>query len=1056
MATPHSTQRNPDVPSSQVKFLALLRRDILKLDLADLDFGIYRILNYRRTQVLAYLDDALPSRIADWAQKLAQASGGELASTEADNCYYHLHTFFARYWDDGDFIPRARRGGSAAYAVPYNGQDTHFHWATKGSHYVKSGELFARYAYTDDTSNVRFTLAQAELEKDNAKGSAKYFFPLRIATVEGGFEMQWQWRAANEPELKRYKNKSTSRAKNDDLEDVLLEVEGDSSDGIATEGATLQERVLNDWLTGNAYTQAKAPVGLNPVALGSHARRFVRKNTSDFFVHPQLGEFLRGELDVYLKHEFVQVWDAPDAELPRIRAKFNLVRQIALDLIAFLNQIETFQATLFEKRKFVLQADYLVQCSWLAREGGVEGTKLLAEATANALQVAEWAEWVGQKSTVKSSAKSKTPDGKKLLASYPHLPLHTRHFNADFKARVLACFDDIEAALGGELLHSDNYAALRTLEPAYRERVKCIYIDPPYNTGGDGFLYKDEFRRHSTWASLMEERLKEARTVLNDKGVLFCSVDKHERSVLETLLDIQYGQENRVGEIIWHNVTDNNPTNIANEHEYLLSVAKRATNLDPAWKNLISDSKNVLIAIGQKLNTEHKDLEKLRNAYSQWFKENKVFLGAMDRYKYIDDGGVYTGSQSVHNPGKEGYRYDVLHNKTGRPCKQPLMGYRFPEETMKNLLAEDRILFGDDETKIIELKVYAAEYEEKLASVITLDGRTGANDLRAMYTTGLPFKNPKPTSLLMHILPFIAQTGDITLDFFAGSATTGHAVINLNREDGGARKFLLVEQGEYFDTVTLPRIAKVMTSPLWKDGIPKDGVQHDAGDDPEHWSRRTLPLVRVLRLERYEDSLNALELDINQPPAQQNRAQTAIDLVAHDEQTQLLKYWLLDALDTARTGGAQSAVCLSTACLNTPFDYQLTLHEPTGERLAQVDLLETARLLLGLVPKKQRDVVDAQGQRHQLMEAVLASDLARGTLAPKPVLLWLRTVDDERSDDAAKIEYDWLVDTVHTHFKRELADYGNVFCNRAAFWPQGQLATSLDALLAERMMERAR
>ena len=572
MATPPSIQRAQSTPSSQAKFLGLLRQDILKLDLADLDFGIYRILNYRRAQVLAYLEDTLPSRINAWTAALAQASGGELASTEADNCYYHLHTLFARYWDDGDFIPRARRGGTAAYAVPYNGQDTHFHWATKGSHYVKSGELFARYAYNDGAQNVRFTLAQAELEKDNAKGNTKHFFPLCLAPVEGGFELQWQWRAATEAELKRYKNKSASRAKDSGQEDISSEEDGDDT---VTEGATLQERVLNDWLTGNAFMAAKLPAGLDPMALSSHARRFVRKNTSDFFVHPQLGEFLRGELDVYLKHEFVQVWDAPDAELPRIRAKFNLVRQIALDLIAFLNQIETFQATLFEKRKFVLQADYLVQCSWLAREGGTEGKKLLAEATANANQAAEWANWVGQKST----AKSKKPDGKKLLASYPHLPLHTRHFSADFKAQVLACFDDIEAALGGELLHSDNYAALRTLEPAYRERVKCIYTDPPYNTGGDGFLYKDEFRRHSTWASLMEERLKESRTVLTDKGVLFCSVDKHERSVLETLLDSQYGKENRVGEIIWHNVTDNNPTNIANEHEYLLSVAKRATNL---------------------------------------------------------------------------------------------------------------------------------------------------------------------------------------------------------------------------------------------------------------------------------------------------------------------------------------------------------------------------------------------------------------------------------------------------------------------------------------------
>ena len=157
MAKIQASQALTQQDHSQARFLGLLKRDILKLDLAELDFGIYRILNYRRTQVLAYLDDTLPGRIAAWTDALAKSSGSELASTEAENCYYHLHTFFARYWDDGDFIPRARRGGSAAYAVPYNGQDTHFHWATKGSHYVKSGELFSRPCKTSVTRmNARF------------------------------------------------------------------------------------------------------------------------------------------------------------------------------------------------------------------------------------------------------------------------------------------------------------------------------------------------------------------------------------------------------------------------------------------------------------------------------------------------------------------------------------------------------------------------------------------------------------------------------------------------------------------------------------------------------------------------------------------------------------------------------------------------------------------------------------------------------------------------------------------------------------------------------------
>lgn len=812
-----------------------------------------------------------------------------------------------------------------------------------------------------------------------------------------------------------------------------------TADEPATEGASLQERVLNAWLSGADFKAAMPPKTLAPQALEKNARRFVRKNTSDFFVHPQLGAFLQGELEVYLKHEFVQVWDAPDSELPRIRAKFKLVRQIALDLIDFLNQIEQFQAAFYEKRKFVLQADYLVQCSWLLREAGAEGKKLVDEACKNASQAKEWAGWLGDK--------AKKPDGKKLLGACPHLPLHTCHFDAAFKARVLACID-IEAALGGELFHADNYAALRTMEPAYRERVKCIYIDPPYNTGKDGFLYKDEFTRHSSWASLMNTRLRVSLPVLSREGALFSSIDLNERFVLERLLELQYGSENVVGEIIWNNVTDNNPTNIANEHEYVLCAAKDAGALPPTWKNSLSASKDALIKIATELTADHADDEALKTAYADWYKENKLFLGQMEGYKFIDREGVFAGSRSVHNPGKEGYRYDVLH-PDGQPCTQPLMGYRFPQETMLDLLRDKRVIFGEDHTKLIELKVYASEYEEKLSSVLTLDGRSGANDLRAMFAGNLPFKNPKPSALLEHLLPFVAQKQETVLDFFAGSATTGHAVINLNREDGGARKFLLVEQGEYFDSVTLPRIAKVMTSPEWKDGQPKDGVKHDGADDPQHWSRRTLPLVRVLRLERYEDSLNALEFESNQAPAQQTRAQAAIDLVASDDEAHLLRYWLMD-------DSADSPVRLSTQKLTAPFAYQLTLHEPAGEKLAQVDLLETARLLLGLVPKRLRELTDPQGQRHQLMEAAWASDLARDTPHPQAVLLWLRAVDDERGEEGAKAEHDWLTNAVRAEFERPLTDYATILHNRAAFWPAGERGQSIDGLLAERMMERAR
>jgi adenine-specific DNA-methyltransferase len=187
----------------------------------------------------------------------------------------------------------------------------------------------------------------------------------------------------------------------------------------------------------------------------------------------------------------------------------------------------------------------------------------------------------------------------------------------------------------------------------------------------------------------------------------------------------------------------------------------------------------------------------LQAEYSRWFRENKVFLGPLDRYKYIDKGGVYTGSQSVHNPGKEGYRYDVMHPRTGKPCKQPLLGYRFPKATMDEMLKNQEILFGDDEEKIIELKVYAKDYEEKLSSVYELDGRLGPYDLKELFPElKKAFTNPKPVALIEHFASFALGPDDTVLDFFSGSGTTAHAVMSLNAKDSGRRRFVLVQLDE--------------------------------------------------------------------------------------------------------------------------------------------------------------------------------------------------------------------------------------------------------------------
>lgn len=414
--------------------------------------------------------------------------------------------------------------------------------------------------------------------------------------------------------------------------------------------------------------------------------------------------------------------------------------------------------------------------------------------------------------------------------------VYSHHLSVPFKELRI----DASKSLPGEgaptlddslIIHGDNLEALKALLPRYAGQVDVIYIDPPYNTGKDDWRYndrvnsplmeswlgsvvnKEDMERHDKWLCMMWPRLLLLRELLAPHGVMFVSIDDNELYSLRLMLDELFGVENWLGTIVWKNATDNNPTRIAVEHEYILAVAREASSVAEVWKSKDAVVRQVLDDIATELMQQHpRDDDALQRAYTEWFKAHKSELWPLDRYKYIDRGGVYTGSQSVHNPGREGYRYDIPHPVTGVATKQPLLGYRFPEETYKNLLAEGRILFGEDHDKIIELKLYASEYETKLASVINLDGRLGAYELRQLFAgRALDFKNPKPSALLESLLSFVAGPQSLVLDSFAGSGTTAQAVLALNKVDGGSRRFILIETEAYADTLTAERVRRVIS-----------------------------------------------------------------------------------------------------------------------------------------------------------------------------------------------------------------------------------------------------
>jgi len=420
--------------------------------------------------------------------------------------------------------------------------------------------------------------------------------------------------------------------------------------------------------------------------------------------------------------------------------------------------------------------------------------------------------------------------------------VETHHRQVPFRllepVDALSCGDKDS---GNLIVQGDNLLALKALLPRYAGEVKCIYIDPPYNTGQDdrnedgkrtGWVYNDnvnspeirdwlgkvvgaeaeDLSRHDKWLCMIYPRLKLLKSFLRQDGIIFASIDDNEMASLRYVMDEIFGVANRIGTIVWKNATDNNPTQIASEHEYILCYAKDKRRIASEWKSTNLEIKKKLLAVGDEFVKNYADQNKRQAEYTKWYRENKVQLWPFEDYKFIDSGGIYTGMRAVHNPGKDGYRYDVPHPKTGKACQQPLMGYRFPEETMNALIRDGRIIFGEDETKLVELKVYAKDYRAKLSSLFELDGRVGTNEIKVIFPEDKrPFDFPKPTELIEELLSFTTSDDDIVLDSFGGSGTTAHAVMKLNKADGGNRKFVLIEMKPAIaEEITSQRVKRVV------------------------------------------------------------------------------------------------------------------------------------------------------------------------------------------------------------------------------------------------------
>jgi hypothetical protein len=300
--------------------------------------------------------------------------------------------------------------------------------------------------------------------------------------------------------------------------------------------------------------------------------------------------------------------------------------------------------------------------------------------------------------------------------------------------------------------------------------------------------------RHSKWLSFMQERLQIAKNLLSEKGVIFISIDNSELYNLKLLCDAIFGEENFVGNIVWRTTTDNNVTQITTEHEYIICYALNKNNLDK-WT-----SKSPIVDIIQEKYEELRasygsDNESIQSSLRIWIKQNQTQLKGFTHYDNVDDKGVFHDGD-IANTVQGGYKYDVIHPVTGKACKIPEKGFRFSQETMETMLENDDVMFGADETTLIKPKIRLLDNKATLRAYYYEDNRSATKSLESIFNEKSRFSNPKSTNLLKLLFSYAGGKDAIILDFFAGSGSTGEAVIQLNNEDGGSRQFILCTNNE--------------------------------------------------------------------------------------------------------------------------------------------------------------------------------------------------------------------------------------------------------------------
>ena len=1004
--------------SESLQKLQKLLQELFRAGAAELDFGIYRIINYRRKQFQTFIDKELPTIVDDaldanaeiesarqeiehlkeqiiqnfgdgildddgnlinetyrntplvqkYLEAIAQVGTPPAQNQRADAVFNHLYIFFSRYYEKGDFIPRRRYSQTDRYAVPYNGEEVYLHWANRDQYYVKSGEYFSAYKFKSQNITVIFDLRDVDVEKDNIQGVKRFFIPISAETdykpESNEVCIPFEHRPLTDAEKRNYGTRDQQDKIVDDAEEKIIDCLGkyysvQSELSRETEGVTM---------------------------LKKHLRTYTRRNTADFFIHKDLKQFLNRELDVYMKNEVMPLSSLifenthfQEDNLTQIGwiETAKLVNAIASQIIEFVSHIEEFQKRLWLKKKFVLSTDYCLTLDHVPEE-------LYPEITQNTDQLNEWKDLfaIHEIDSNLICASYTDPLSVDFLKENRNLVLDTRHFDSDFTDRLLAHFDDLDNLTDGLLIHGENFQALNLLREKYRGSLKAIYIDPPYNTDASAILYKNNYK-DSSWMSLIADRVSVSYELLVSNGIFCAAIDDVEAANLRHLLQHLFNQKNELGIVA---VCSNpggrkRPRGFAPAHEYAMffgmTEASQVSRLE--WTKRQLENYRHVDKNGHRFQwrplrksggPNARRIARPRLFYPIFVKDDHIRIPEMNwsitSRKWSLEEAVCPGEKKVWPIDENGeemtWNYEVktlkeklaLSEVSAKTDNNGNISIRF-----KRFLNEEgtlpttwwgKIEYAEDEDQDNNCENYGTDKAKYSATT------HGTGLLKNMLGDALAFPFPKSIHLVEDCLRVssLGKKGAV-LDYFGGSGTTAHAAINLNRQDNGKRKYILIEMGHHFDTVLKPRVMKAVYAENWKNAKP---VSRDS---------RLSHIIKYQCIESYEDALNNIEF--NEPKNS-----------LLDEHP--LSYLLEDET-------RESPTFLNISNLEYPFSYQLNIIKDMQRQIQTVDLPETFNYLLGMSVNTRQCHFD--NDRRYLVY--------RGTVGQKSVvIIWRETAGWKEED----------------------------------------------------------